>query len=408
MKTCRWQVLKWGRKVQHNIKVRVCSAGFKHFIGWSWLLSSWQATDIQPAQQSWGFLCQGWLAGLFCHLFLCVWAASTYPKRPPSLLHQKPSCYPCVNVSTVWWVVMTTGLPAANLPGIGFVPPLIGAQQPPGLHRCSQTTLWWSFIADSSVSKSLLLSSLFWFMYSLIYLCMWTRGGEERWQKRRGEERGRQRQLQCLLLYPGERLRYICLLKASATDKHCTATECYKALSVAPKPPTQSQPPSWVNRHCMHVLYAQTKKVVFQLRPGSLKRVKRCCSPLWELQKPKGEEKDTQGVTATSESSTKKERSDQSRDFAHNLLGFHLSLPVSETSRGEPLEGSGRTGTEKQTNLLRKEGGLQRLHSHKERISRWDADPVASPLFLTAIKQISWGWTRHFGTALDFWHCSGI
>lgn len=220
---------------------------------------------------------------------------------------------------------MTTGLPAANLPGIGFVPPLIGAQQPPGLHRCSQTTLWWSFIADSSVSKSLLLSSLFWFMYSLIYLCMWTRGGEERWQKRRVEERGRQRQLQCLLLYPGERLRYICLLKASATDKHCTATECYKALSVAPKPPTQSQPPSWVNRHCMHVLYAQTKKVVFQLRPGSLKRVKRCCSPLWELQKPKGEEKDTQGVTATSESSTKK--SDQTRaGILHTICWAFICL----------------------------------------------------------------------------------
>lgn len=183
---------------------------------------------------------------------------------------------------------MTTGLPAASLPGIGFVPPLIGAQQPPGLHRCSQTTLWWSFIADSSVSKSLLLSSLFWFMYSLIYLCMWTRGGEKR---RRGVERGRQRQLQCLLLYPGERLRYICLLKAPATDKHSAAAACYKASSVAPKPPAPSQPPSWVNRHCMHVLYAQTKKVFFQLRPGSLKRVKWCCSPLWELQKPKARKK---------------------------------------------------------------------------------------------------------------------
>lgn len=177
---------------------------------------------------------------------------------------------------------MTTGLPAAGLPGIGFVPPLIGAQQPPGLHRCSQTTLWWSFIAESSVSKSLLLSSLFWFMYSLIYLCMWAKGGEKGWeQRRRGAGRGRQRQLQCSLLYPGERLRYICLLKTSATDKHSAAAESYKA--------------SWVNRHCMHVLYAQTKKVFFQLRPGSLKRVKRCCSPLWELQKPKARKK-TWGV----------------------------------------------------------------------------------------------------------------
>ena len=84
------------------------------------------------------------------------------------------------------------------------------------------------------------------------------------------------------------------------------------------------------------------------------------------ITKTKGEEKDTQGVTAVSESSANK--SDQ--DFAHNLPGFHLPSSVCETSRGKPLEGSGRTGTEEQTNLLRKEGGLQRLHSHKERISR--------------------------------------
>lgn len=57
---------------------------------------------------------------------------------------------------------------------------LTGARQPRGLHRCSPMTVWWSFIANSSVFKSLLLSSLFWFMYFLIYLCMWTMGREER------------------------------------------------------------------------------------------------------------------------------------------------------------------------------------------------------------------------------------
>lgn len=51
--------------------------------------------------------------------------------------------------------------------------------------------------------------------------------------------RRRQRQLQCSVLYPGERLRYICLLKSSATDTRSSA-EYYKASSMAPKPPTQS------------------------------------------------------------------------------------------------------------------------------------------------------------------------
>lgn len=63
-------------------------------------------------------------------------------------------------------------------------------------------------------------------------------GGEE------GVGGGRQQQLQCLLLYPRERLRYICLLKASAPDKHSAAAQCYKAPSVVPRHPTPSQPPS--------------------------------------------------------------------------------------------------------------------------------------------------------------------
>lgn len=116
----------------------------------------------------------------------------------------------------------------------------------------------------------------------------------------------------------------------------------------------------------MHVLCAQTKMVFFQQRPDSLKGVKRCCSLLWELDKPKARKKDAQGVIAASQSSA----SDQSRDFSHCMLDFHLPLPVSVNGRCKPLEDSVSTGTEEQTNLLRKEGWLQRLHKHKERISR--------------------------------------
>lgn len=84
--------------------------------------------------------------------------------------------------------------------------------------------------------------------------------------------------------------------------------------------------------------------------------------------KTKDKEEDTGGVIAASESSANK--SEQTRaGILHDMSGFHLPLPVSVTGRGKPLEGSGSTGTEEQTNLLRKEGRLQRLHSHKERIS---------------------------------------
>lgn len=82
----------------------------------------------------------------------------------------------------------------------------------------------------------------------------------------------------------------------------------------------------------MHVLYTQTKKVFFQLRPGSLKRVKRCCSPLWELQKNQRRGKRHAGCYCCFRILHKQERSDQRRDFAHNMRGFHLRLPVSVTS----------------------------------------------------------------------------
>lgn len=122
--------------------------------------------------------------GRMGHVFMEGWGAIVLYEQPPLIQNTPFPFY--IALPAVWWVVMTTGLPAASLPGIGFVPPLIGAQEPSGLHCCSQTTLWWSFIADAFVSKSLLLSSLFWFMYSLIYLCIWTRGGGKRLGERRG------------------------------------------------------------------------------------------------------------------------------------------------------------------------------------------------------------------------------
>lgn len=65
--------------------------------------------------------------------------------------------------------------------------------------------------------------------------------------------------------------------KSSGTDRHGTEADDYKAPRV--------------NRNSVRVLFAQTKKGFFQLRPSSMKRVKRCCSPLWELQKSKGKGK---------------------------------------------------------------------------------------------------------------------
>ena len=75
-----------------------------------------------------------------------------------------------------------------------------------------------------------------------------------------------------------------------------------------------------------------------------MKRVKRCCSPLWELQKAKArekkeeEKKERQCVTAVSESCT--DNSDHSVLGAsvHHLLGFHLPLPISGSSKGKPHE----------------------------------------------------------------------
>lgn len=87
------------------------------------------------------------------------------------------------------------------------------------------------------------------------------------------------------------------------------------------------------------------------------------------------------------------------------FICLRLSLKPAEASLWKVL--GEQVQRNKPTSSGRK-AGFKRLHSHKERISRWDADPLAYPLFITAIKQISWGRTRHFGSASDFWHCSGI
>lgn len=99
-------------------------------------------------------------------------------------------------------------------------------------------------------------------------------GREERGGEKGGSgwKKGRRQQLQYLLLYPRERLRYICLLKAPAQTG--TEADNYKDPHVSP--------------NSVRVLFKQTKNGLFQLHPGSMKRVKRCCTSLWELQKEKG------------------------------------------------------------------------------------------------------------------------
>lgn len=122
-----------------------------------------------------------------------------------------------------------------------------------------------------------------------IDLCIpWSIYACERWEGRRGGrggrggwKKGRRQQLQYLLLYPRERLQYICLLKASAQTGRAQKQ-------------TTTKPPH-VNRNSVRVLFVQTKKGFFQLHPGSMKRVKRCCSPLWELQKAKARKKRNAG-----------------------------------------------------------------------------------------------------------------
>lgn len=113
--------------------------------------------------------------------------------------------------------------------------------------------------------------------------------------------------------------------------------------------------------------------------------------------KIKGErKKNAKGVFAASESSAY--RSDQATAGISQKLSFHVLLTVSVTGRGKPLDSSGSTGTEERTKLLRKEGGLQRILSHKEMISKWDANPMAAlsleQLSNRSVKVILWKYLR--------------
>lgn len=300
---------------------------------------------------------------------------------------------------------MTTGIPAASLPGIGSVPPLIGAQQPPGLRHCSQTTLWWSFIADSSASKSLLLSSLFWFMYSLIYLCMWTRGGEKRRGKEGGLSGGKKKTATATMLgtIPGG-MPAVHLPFKVFSNRHTQLSRILQSLvygSQAP-PPNPSSPPESIGTVCMFCMLRQKRhsfNCAVTLWRG-LNGAAHCCGNY----KNQSRGKRRTGHYCSFRIPYKQKRSDQSKDFTHNVLLFHLPLPVSVTGWGKPLEGSGSTGTEEQTNLLRKEDRLQRLHSHKEWIS-WCRPRGIPPLYNSYQTD---QWRSEFGSTSDFWSCSGI
>lgn len=215
--------------------------------------------------------------------------------------------------------------------------------------------------------------------------------------------RRRQRQLQCSVLYPGERLRYICLLKSSATDTRSSA-EYYKASSMAPKPPppNPSSPPESIGTVCMFCMLRQKRhsfNCAVTLWRG-LNGAAHCCGNY----KNQSRGKRRTGHYCSFRIPYKQKRSDQSKDFTHNVLLFHLPLPVSVTGWGKPLEGSGSTGTEEQTNLLRKEDRLQRLHSHKEWIS-WCRPRGIPPLYNSYQTD---QWRSEFGSTSDFWSCSGI
>lgn len=154
---------------------------------------------------------------------------------------------------------------------------------------------------------------------------------------------------------PGEHLAF----KACAKDRHKTAAERYKASSVAPKPLPNLL--SWVNRHCMYVLYTHTKRYSFNcalaLWRGLNGAAHRCGN---KKKKNKGKEEGAHGVMAASQSSANK--SDQTgAGISTQYAWLSCAFACVCVGWGRPAEGCGRTGTEEQTQLLRKENGLQRL-----------------------------------------------
>lgn len=78
-------------------------------------------------------------------------------------------------------------------------------------------------------------------------------------------EEGRQRQLQCSLLYPGERLRYVCLLKAFGNRQ--AERRSRSGGGGATKPRLWLLSPLRVDRHCMRVPHCSDKKGILSTAP---------------------------------------------------------------------------------------------------------------------------------------------
>lgn len=328
IKMCRWQALGQCPKVQHIIKVRMCSAvsPLYRMIMVAYVMARNRYPTWSTVMGGWVMLFYwGWWAVLFCHLFpVCVWAAATYPKQSPSLLHKNLPAIP------VYMRRMCGGLSWRQA---SLLPAYLG------LALC---LLWLVLSSPRACTAALkrhfdgvllpILPSLNRSCCHLYFdLCIpWSIYACERGEGRRGGRRGGGKRKTAtatmLATIPGGTPAVHLPFKGFSNRQAQRSSR--ELQSVICGSQASSQPPSWVNGHCMHVLYAQTKKVFFQLRPCSLKRVKRCRSPLWELQKPKARKKDTQGVIAASDSSANK--SDQTRaGILHTICQAFICLRLS-------------------------------------------------------------------------------
>lgn len=251
--------------------------------------------------------------------------------------------------------------PPASLPGIGIVPLLIGAQQPPGLHRCSQTTIWWSFIADSSASKSLLLSSLFWFMYFLIYLCMWTKGGQKRRGIRRGVKRRKTATATMLATIPGGTPVVHLPFKGFSNRRAQCSSRALQSLVCGSQAtlPHLSPPPESIGTVCMFCMLRQKRysfSCALALWRGLNGAAHRCGN-----YKNQRQEKKMRRMLLLPQNPPQTRAITPEQGFWTQYARLSSVFACLWNGRDEPLEASGRTGTEEQTNLLRKEGSFKEL-----------------------------------------------